>query len=192
METIETACVSCGNTFQREKKRGRPATKCFSCRENKPTVLQFAKTTGETVELKLETIDGIAWIENKEPCIGCGNTFMRPRKKGRPPTRCADCQAGVEAAKAEEVTTSNEKLEELFTGSKFLLKGTPDENPKGAEAQCPTTGKCGRIFTSNSACDSHKRWLPSGSYECIDPATLGMEPRERRGIPVWTRPTPVE
>jgi len=147
------------------------------------SVLQFAKVE-----------DGIRYKDSKEPCVGCGKTFQHAVKRGRPPVRCIDCQSGVDAAKAAQVTVSEEVLESLYTGDKFLLQGTPDQRPKvgSAEAQCPTTGKCGRIFTSNSACDDHKRWLPNGSYDCIDPATLGMEPRERRGIPVWTRPTPAD
>lgn len=201
MELIETTCQSCGNIFNRERRRGRPPTKCPSCRDEKQSITQFAMASGETVERKIEVIDGITYIEAKAPCVGCGNGFMHVRKKGRPPTRCADCQEGVEAAKAAEITTSDERLEELFQGPKELLQGTPGERPVGAEAQCPTKGKCGRIFTSNTSCDDHKRWLPNGSYECIDPATLGMEPRSRkrdndkdteRIVPVWTRPTPVE
>jgi hypothetical protein len=168
-------------------------------------VLQFAKVNSagntETVERKLEVIDGITWIESAEPCVECGEVFMRPRKKGKPPVRCATCKEGLEAAKAAEITVPEETLEQLFQGSKVLLRGTPEERPTGAEAQCPTRGKCGRIFTSNSACDLHKKWLPNGSYECLDPETLGMEPRSRRRdidkpteriVPVWTVPTPKE
>lgn len=189
METIETVCRDCGSTFLREKKRGRPAVKCVPCREKISTVLQFSKNNGTTKEVTVEVIDGVTWIENAEPCESCDKVFMRPRKRGRPPTKCPDCTAWAEAEKASTMTTSQETLNELFKGDKKLLKGTPDVNPFGAEAQCPTTGKCGRIFTSNSACDEHKKWLPNGSYTCIDPATLGMEPRERRGVPIWTRPS---
>lgn len=191
METISTECVSCGNSFERERKRGRPATKCMPCRNKVQTVMQFSKATGETVERQTEIIDGVAWIENAEPCEGCNKTFMRPKKRGRPPKKCVDCLAWDDAEKAATRTTSDETLEERFTGDKALLKGTPDALPKGAEAQCPPPRGCGRIFTSDSACESHKVYGPSGSLaSCKDPATLGMEPRERRGIPVWTRPTP--
>lgn len=193
-ENMKTAvCRDCETVFELPKQRGRPAKSCQPCRDKTPTVMSFAKvnTAGikENVELRLENIDGVIWVENAEPCVGCGVTFMRPRRRGRPPTKCESCVVISDAEKAAEITTSDEKLEELYKGDRFLLQGTPRENPKGAEAQCPTTGKCGRIFTSNSACDDHKRWLPNGSYNCIDPATLGMEPRERRGIPIWTRPT---
>lgn len=192
METIETSCGSCGNTFQRERKRGRPATKCQPCRDKVATALAFSQ--------KAEVVDGVTWIQAVEPCRDCGSAFMRPKKRGKPPVRCEDCRSKLDAEKAAEVTVSDEKLDELFKGDRFLLQGTPSELPRGAEAQCPSIrlGKCGRIFTSNSACDEHKKWLPNGSYECIDPATLGMEPRSRvrdadketeRIIPVWTRPT---
>lgn len=198
-------CRDCGNSFELPVQRGRPAVRCVPCRTKTPTVMQFAKNTStgtkETVELKLEVLDGVTWIENSEPCEDCGNTFMRPRKRGRPPKKCENCSVVAAEAKAAVVTVSEETLDQLFKGAKILLKGTPTERPRGAEAQCPTTGKCGRIFTSNSSCDDHKRWLPNGSYDCIDPATLGMEPRGRvrdadkdseRIIPVWTRPTPKE
>lgn len=190
MSTI--ICRDCTTSFERPVRRGRPPVVCDACKGKVATVLQFSKKNGETVDLKLETVDGIVWIENSEPCRDCGQTFLRPRKRGKPPVRCEDCKGKVDAAKAEEVTVSVETLAELFQGDPVLLKGTPGERPKGAEAQCPTSGKCGRIFTSNSACDDHKQWLPNGSYNCIDPATLGMEPRERREIPVWTRPTAPE
>lgn len=195
-------CRDCEVEFELPVQRGRPAVRCLPCRSKTPTVMQFARVstagTKETVELKMETIDGVVWIENSEPCESCNKVFMRPRKRGRPPVRCAECQEGLNAAKAAEMTVSEETLEQLFQGDKTLLQGTPGERPKGAEAQCPTTGKCGRIFTSNTACDDHKQWLPNGSYKCIDPATLGMEPRgrvrdadkpEERIVPVWTRPT---
>ena len=189
MEFNTRDCVGCGATFQVEKKRGRPHTKCNVCRVKVDEVLQFALMTR-----KEEVTDGVTMVESTEPCKDCGNIFMRPKKRGKPPTRCPGCRDKFDLAKAEVVGTSDDELEALFQGDKILLKGTPGERPKGAEAQCPSRGKCGRIFTSNTACDDHKRWLPTGSYDCIDPATLGMEPRSRkrddgRIVPVWTRPT---
>lgn len=195
-ENMKTAtCRDCEVVFELPKQRGRPAVRCQPCRDKTPTVMSFAKvnTAGikENVELRLENIDGVVWVENAEPCVGCGVTFMRPRKRGRPPTKCENCSATDDATKAELVTTSTESLEQLFSGAKALLKGTPNEIPKGAEAQCPRPRGCGRIFTSNSACDDHKVYGPDGNLKlCKDPATLGMEPRERREIPVWTRPSP--
>lgn len=191
-------CRDCGNSFEIPVQRGRPAVRCAPCKGKTPTALQFSKNNGttgvkETVDLKLEVIEGITWIENAEPCTVCEKTFMRPRKRGRPPTKCPDCLAWSDAEKAVAVTTSDEKLEELFAGPKVLLRGTPQEIPKGAEAQCPAPHGCGRIFTSDSACESHKVYGANGNLaSCKDPASLGMEPRERRDIPVWTRPTPKE
>lgn len=190
-------CRDCEVTFELPVKRGRPAVKCDACRNKTPTVMQFSKvnTTGvkENVELKLEVLDGVTWVENAEPCEGCDKVFMRPRKRGRPPKKCPDCLAWDDAEKAVAVTTSDETLEEKFSGDKVLLQGTPEALPKGAEAQCPPPRGCGRIFTSDSACESHKVYGPNGNIaSCKDPATLGMEPRERREIPVWTRPTPKE
>ncbi len=188
-------CRDCELEFELPVQRGRPAVRCVPCRSKTPTVMQFAKNnsaTGvkENVELKLETIDGVTWVESAEPCEGCNKVFMRPRKRGRPPKKCPDCSAWDEAEKASTITTSDEKLEELFSGDKNLLQGTPSALPKGAEAQCPPPNGCGRIFTSDSACEDHKTYKPGGGIICKDPATLGMEPRERRGVPVWTRPSP--
>lgn len=191
-------CRDCEVVFELPVQRGRPAVRCGACRNKTPTVMQFSKNnaatgTKETVELKLEVIDGVNWIENSEPCEGCNKTFMRPRKRGRPPKKCLDCSAWDDSEKAALVTTSQETLDELFSGDKALLQGTPDALPKGAEAQCPPPRGCGRIFTSDSAAEDHKVYGANGSLgSCKDPASLGMEPRERRGVPVWTRPSPKE
>lgn len=206
LETLElgkvkmktAVCKDCEVTFELPAQRGRPAMRCVPCRTKAPTVMSFAKVntsagTKETVELKLETIDGVTWQESSEPCVTCNKVFMRPRKRGRPPTKCPDCSAWDDAEKAVAVTTSQETLDELFSGDKTLLNGTPEAIPKGAEAQCPKPRGCGRIFTSDSACEDHKVYGPKGNLaQCKDPATLGMEPRTRRELPVWTRPTPKE
>lgn len=191
-------CRDCGISFEIPVQRGRPAVRCAACKGKQPTALQFSKKADSNgsvavVDLKLEVIDGITWIENSEPCVTCTKVFMRPRRRGRPPTKCPDCLAWSDAEKAAVVTTSDEKLEELFSGPKVLLLGTPMEIPKGAEAQCPLPRGCGRIFTSDSACEDHKVYGPNGNLaNCKDPATLGMEPRMRRELPIWTRPTPKE
>lgn len=191
-------CRDCSTDFEIPVRRGRPAVKCEPCRSKTSTVLQFSRqdvTTGETilVDRQTEVIDGVTWIESAEPCVGCEKTFMRPRKRGKPPTRCSDCKAWADAEKAVGVTTSTEMLEELFTGDQKLLNGTPGAIPKGAEAQCPLPRGCSRIFTSDSAAEDHKVYGANGNLQfCKDPATLGMQPRERRGVPVWTRPTPKE
>lgn len=188
-------CRDCEVEFELPAQRGRPPVKCEACRTKTPTVMSFSKNTAagtkETVELAQEMIDGVIWRESAEPCEGCNKTFMRPVKRGRPPKKCVDCAAWDDAEKAATMQTSDETLEENFSGDKALLQGTPDALPKGAEAQCPPgSGGCGRIFTSDSACEAHKSYKPGGGIICKDPAALGMEPRERRGIPVWTRPTP--
>lgn len=190
-------CRDCGNPFEIPVQRGRPAVRCASCKEKQPTALAFSKKleSGDTIVIDraVEVIDGITWIENAEACTSCSKTFMRPKKRGRPPTKCPDCQAWSDAEKAATVTTTPEKLEELFSGDKELLNGTPNEIPKGAEAQCPAPRGCGRIWTSDSACEEHKVFGPDGNLQrCKDPASLGHEPRERRGLPIWTRPTPKE
>jgi DNA-directed RNA polymerase subunit M/transcription elongation factor TFIIS len=187
---MEKICRDCNTTFILEKKRGRPAVKCEPCKNKQPTMLAFSMNNGVTVERKLEVVDGITWIESAEPCTECSQVFMRPRKRGRPPTKCEGCSNKDDANKAILVTTSQECLEQNFSGDQVLLQGTPSEIPHGAEAQCPRPRGCGRIFTSNSACDDHKVYGPDGNLKaCKDPATLGMEPRERREIPVWTRPS---
>lgn len=108
---------------------------------------------------------------------------MRAKQRGKPPVRCQECKDTKESALA----VSQETLEEAFKGDKALLKGTPDSLPKGGEAKCPLTG-CGKIFTSDSACEAHKYYSPLGKAFCKDPALLGMAPIERRGIPIWRKP----
>lgn len=184
METIEKICTDCGGFFHIERKRGRPAVRCLSCREKKQTVTQFA-----LVERKTETVDGITMVENAEPCRDCGQTFMRQKKRGKPPVRCAYCKEVADAAHTAAVTVSQEDIEDSFKGDPALLKGTPDQLPRGGEAQCPGSRGCGRIFTSNSACDDHKTFGTDGNLkECKDPATFGMIPIERRGLPIWRKP----
>jgi hypothetical protein len=60
--------------------------------------------------------------------------------------------------------------------------------PKGVEAQCPV---CWRIFTRNSVAERHKTYRPLGTT-CADPASLGLVPKERRGLVVWSGPPPSE
>lgn len=183
MEYTIVNCVNCSEQFERPKKRGRPQTKCEACRG--PS--QLVKENISAV------VDGVVMVENVEPCRDCGQVFMRAKKRGKPPVRCADCREKNEQIKALEVTTSPETIESLFSGDRFLLQGTPNEVPKGAEAQCPRPRGCGRLFTSNTACDRHKVFGSNGNIErCLDPASLGMEPRERRGLPVWTTPSEVK
>lgn len=172
-----TLCLSCGSSFDRPIQRGRPQTRCNSCREG--------KTVGSdpsTLVLTNMTIDGITYIQNAEPCRDCGEVFMRARKKGRPPTRCEACQESFVSDQFE--TTTQDIIDSLYSGPADKLKGNERDLPKGNEAQCVL---CWRIFTSDSAAEAHKSY--AGRTSCVDPATLGMEPRERRGLPVWTRPS---
>lgn len=123
------------------------------------------------------------WIESKEPCVDCGNTFLRLKQRGRPPTRCNDCKVvKLQIEALENPIEINE--ETLYHGDKKELLGNRAHKPQGAEAQCV---RCNRVFTSDSSCESHKDYLTEGV--CMDPASLGMVAKDRRGIPVWTRPS---
>ena len=119
------------------------------------------------------------YVENKEPCVDCGATFNRPKKRGRPPTRCESCRD-----KVEQVVYVPTEEEKVYNGPKAKLLGDYNDHPKGNEAQCVT---CWRIFTSDSACEFHKDYRRNPI--CRDPSTLGMVARERRDIPIWTRPS---
>jgi hypothetical protein len=123
-------------------------------------------------------------VQNKEPCVDCGEIFMRIKQRGRPPTRCNDCKSLFVQQRVEaNVVEVNE--ERLYRGNKKELLGNWNiHRPNGNEAQCP---KCGRVFTSDSACESHKDYRTV--EVCIDPSTLGMVALSRRDIPVWTRPS---
>lgn len=117
-------------------------------------------------------------VVNATPCKDCGVTFERPKKRGRPPTRCEECRD-----KSEQVVYVPTEEEKVYAGPKEKLLGDFNDLPKGNEAQCVT---CWRIFTSDSSCEYHKDYRRNPI--CRDPATLGMVARERRGLPVWTRP----
>lgn len=118
-------------------------------------------------------------VENKEPCVSCGASFLRPKKRGRPPTKCESCRD--EAAQVVYVPTEDE---EVYTGDPEKLLGCFDDLPKGNEAQCVS---CWRLFTSDSACEFHKDYRRNPV--CRDPQSLGMVARERRELPIWTRPS---
>lgn len=135
-------------------------------------------------------------VENSEPCKDCGVVFMREKKRGRPPTRCLDCRALFEAAQlagetaartVPAVSIQQGETERIFDGPKNKLKGDRADKPQGSEAQCPL---CWRIFTSDSAAEAHKVYPKEDQLIlCKDPATIGMVPRSRRNLPIWTRPT---
>lgn len=188
MDTIKVDCTDCGAVFFREKKRGRPAIRCVPCRDKKMgfmgnTVTQFAMAR------KTETVDGCVMVENAEPCRDCGLTFMRPKKRGKPPVRCASCKDVFEAARTAAISVSQEEVEDAYSGPAVKLLGDFNDRPMGGQAQCPPPRGCGRIFTSDSACETHKVYGHNGNLkECKDPATLGMIPIERRGLPIWRKP----
>ena len=68
-----------------------------------------------------------------------------------------------------------------------MREATKADLPKGAEAQCVI---CWRIFGGDSVCERHKPYAKPKSPICKEPATLGMVAVDRRGLAVWTRPTP--
>ncbi len=49
------------------------------------------------------------------------------------------------------------------------------------EFQCPG---CGRVFTGDALCESHKRYTPAGLV-CLDPAGLGLVSELRGDRIVW-------
>lgn len=182
---VDASCVECKGTFQREKKRGRPHTKCLDCRNAAQTVMQFALAQRKE-EISSE---GVTMVENAEPCRDCSQTFMRPKRKGKPPVRCQPCRDKFEAEKILKVAVSQETVENAYSGSKEKLLGDHKDLPNGGEAQCPWPRGCGRIFTSDSACEAHKEYDGKGNIKpCKDPALLGMIPIERRGLPIWRKP----
>ena len=122
-------------------------------------------------------------IENAEPCRDCGKTFERPKQRGRPPVRCQECRNKLVIA--QEVVVDLVDPESLYSGPISELVGNLDHKPQGNEAQCPL---CARLFTSDSSCEAHKSY-PKDKAVCVDPSTIGMVPKERRGLPVWTRPS---
>lgn len=130
----------------------------------------------------------VVYQPSKNPCEGCGKAFEIIRQRGRPPVRCQPCREVKLEEKAESAALAISQVDPdtLFSGDPKLLLGTPFDLPRGAEAQCMIRG-CGRIFTSNSACDSHRDFR--SNPVCSDPAAMGMVPKERRGLPIWTRPT---
>lgn len=54
---------------------------------------------------------------------------------------------------------------------------------KGRQSQCPI---CDLVFTSDAACEKHKRYREVGRARCVHPSTIGMVERERG----WTVPLP--
>lgn len=123
----------------------------------------------------------IKFKDSKEPCLDCKKTFQVPIQRGRPATRCVECR---DKKLAESMVDVEINLDNIYSGPAEALKGSRSHKPQGAEAQCV---RCNRLFTSDSACEFHKDYRTT--EVCRDPATLGMVPRERREIPVWTKPS---
>lgn len=63
-------------------------------------------------------------------------------------------------------------------------EATRADKPRGAEAQCVI---CWRMFSRNSSADGHKL-KGADAGRCVDPASLGFEFYERRGLRVWHTP----
>lgn len=124
-------------------------------------------------------------VINTLPCKDCGIVFEREKKRGRPPTRCQDCRDKI--AVDQEIIVSLVDPETLYAGPIEKLLGDKAAYPQGSESQCCL---CWRIFTSDSSCESHKVYLKDTTI-CSDPASIGMVPKERRGLPVWVKPAPL-
>lgn len=133
----------------------------------------------------------VEMIEAKNPCVDCGGIIMRPKTRGRPPTRCEECKGKYELGKASEKANKVDKTSNRppqFNVEIKLWKGkdlvcTRQDLPKGSEAQCPL---CMRIFSSDYACELHKPYREPKSAHCKTPKSLGMIAIERRGLPIWT------
>lgn len=138
------------------------------------------------------------WVEAKEPCVDCNKTFMRVKKRGRPPIRCGDCFDLVNILKVENATKAVEarinapknhgnRPAQLQVDIKLWEGGdvisTRQDLPKGAQAQCVL---CWRIFTSDSVCEHHKPYAQPTTTHCKPPASLGMIALDKGGYPVWT------
>lgn len=114
-------------------------------------------------------------------CVTCGSEIQRTGRRGRPPTRCEPCRDGEVREKLSLIVSDPETL---FSGDPQLLLGTPKVVLRGREAQCTD---CSRVFTSHFAFEFHKDFRRNPS--CIEPGSLGMLPRDHRGIPVWVVPS---
>ena len=68
-----------------------------------------------------------------------------------------------------------------------MREATRSDLPHGSEAQCPI---CYRIFGADSTAERHKPYARPETDACKDPAVIGLERRERRGLAVWVRQYP--
>lgn len=144
----------------------------------------------------------IEWVEARDPCIDCGNKFMRVKQRGRPPVRCPECFEKVnilKVAKASEVVEARlntpvdhgNRPPQLQTELKLWEGGdvVPTDHefrPKigSREAQCV---KCNRLFVSDSTCELHKSYTQPVTVGCKPPASIGLVAIEKRGFPIWAK-----
>lgn len=123
-------------------------------------------------------------VKSKEGCIDCGEEFLRPKQRGRPPVRCENCRISYK----DDSTPVEVDEEKLYRGPKEALKGDRKVLPQGKrEAQCPI---CWRIFSSDVSCEGHKDYRTTNI--CIDPTTIGYIAVEKHGRPVWKKPMDAE
>lgn len=66
-----------------------------------------------------------------------------------------------------------------------MREATKQDLPRGREAQCIL---CWRIFGSDSTCELHKPYRKPVADICKEPASIGLETRDRRGLTVWVQP----
>lgn len=52
-------------------------------------------------------------------------------------------------------------------------------------------GACHRTFGSDSGAEKHRKGKPGIDRHCVDPATVGLVPRETAYGTVWRYPSPV-
>ncbi len=63
-----------------------------------------------------------------------------------------------------------------------MREATKADLPKGREAQCP---RCWKLFSSDTSCEMHKSYRRPVTETCKDPAAIGFQAFERRGLVVW-------
>lgn len=110
----------------------------------------------------------------------CGKLYEKPIR-GRPPARCPECRDHAIWEKNSQVVVDEDTL---FSGDPALLLGTPKVVLQGRESQCTT---CERVFASHHGFEFHKDFRRNPS--CVEPSSLGMIARERRGLPIWMVPS---
>lgn len=92
-------CARCGRTFTRDATRGRKLTVCEDCAESDPP--PAVRSTGAVRSITSDDrpaelvgtvqLDDGSIIETYR-CLSCGQTFDRPKGRGRKPKRCPACR----------------------------------------------------------------------------------------------------